>query len=164
MIVFLPQCSFLSEVSRALGIAQALDRAAELRPGCKLSDETRRRWLCEEDAMLRKLYFEKSGAAGYEKVGADAAWSGSTLPDSTELLVPVPLILLLPRLYGLTGIWITYPALDLLVFALACALLLREDRRLARREPVWEGVAPEAASGAKRPRSGSPLPQGRSCR
>lgn len=81
-----------------------------------------------------------------------------------ELLVPVPLILLLPRLYGLTGIWITYPALDLLVFALACALLLREDRRLARREPVWEGVAPEAASGAKRPRSGSPLPQGRSCR
>ena len=49
-------------------VREALDRAAELRPGCKLSDETRRRWLCEEDAMLRKLYFEKSGAAGYEKV------------------------------------------------------------------------------------------------
>ena len=45
-------------------VREALDRAAELRPGCKLSDETRRRWLCEEDAMLRKLYFEKSGAAG----------------------------------------------------------------------------------------------------
>ena len=36
-------------------VREALDRAAELRPGCKLSDETRRRWLCEEDAMLRKL-------------------------------------------------------------------------------------------------------------
>lgn len=47
--------------------------------------------------MLRKLYFEKSGAAGYEKVGADAAWSGSTLPDSTELLVPVPYDTLYPH-------------------------------------------------------------------
>ena len=78
-------------------VREALDRAAELRPGCKLSDETRRRWLCEEDAMLRKLYFEKSGAAGYEKVGADAAWSGGTLPDSTELLVPVPYDTLYPH-------------------------------------------------------------------
>mgnify|MGYP001037671386 CR=1 FL=1 len=78
-------------------VREALDRAAELRPGCKLSDETRRRWLCEEDAMLRKLYFEKSGAAGYEKVGADAAWSGSTLPDDTELLVPVPYDTLYPH-------------------------------------------------------------------
>ena len=78
-------------------VREALDRAAELRPGCKLSDETRRRWLCEEDAMLRKLYFEKSGAAGDEKVGADAAWSGSTLPDSTELLVPVPYDTLYPH-------------------------------------------------------------------
>ena len=78
-------------------VREALDRAAELRPGCKLSDETRRRWLCEEDAMLRKLYFEKSGAAGYEKVGADAAWSGSTLPDRTELLVPVPYDTLYPH-------------------------------------------------------------------
>ena len=78
-------------------VREALDRAAELRPGCKLSDETRRRWLCEEDAMLRKLYFEKSGAAGYEKVGADAAWSGSTLPDSTELLVTVPYDTLYPH-------------------------------------------------------------------
>ena len=47
--------------------------------------------------MLRKLYFEKSGAAGYEKVGADAAWSGSTLPDSAELLVPVPYDTLYPH-------------------------------------------------------------------
>ena len=78
-------------------VREALDRAAELRPGCKLSDETRRRWLCEEDAMLRKLYFEKSGAAGYEKVGADAAWSGSILPDNTELLVPVPYDTLYPH-------------------------------------------------------------------
>ena len=70
-------------------VREALDRAAELRPGCKLSDETRRRWLCEEDAMLRKLYFEKSGA--------DAAWSGGTLPDSTELLVPVPYDTLYPH-------------------------------------------------------------------
>lgn len=43
-------------------VEQALARARELRPGCKISDETCRRWLCEEDALLRQQLFEKSGA------------------------------------------------------------------------------------------------------
>ena len=40
-------------------VEQALARARELRPGCKISDETCRRWLCEEDALLRQQMFEK---------------------------------------------------------------------------------------------------------
>ena len=77
-------------------VEQALARARELRPGCKISDETRR-WLCEEDALLRQQLFEKSGADEYAAAGADLAWSGEALPDDTVLLVPVPFDALYPH-------------------------------------------------------------------
>ena len=78
-------------------VEQALARARELRPGCKISDETCRRWLCEEDALLRQQMFEKSGADEYAAAGADLAWSGEKLPDDTVLLVPVPFDALYPH-------------------------------------------------------------------
>ena len=78
-------------------VEQALARALELRPGCKISDETCRRWLCEEDALLRQQLFEKSGADEYAAAGADLAWSGEALPDDTVLLVPVPFDALYPH-------------------------------------------------------------------
>ena len=78
-------------------VEQALARARELRPGCKISDETCRRWLCEEDALLRQQLFEKSGADEYVAAGADLAWSGEALPDDTVLLVPVPFDALYPH-------------------------------------------------------------------
>lgn len=78
-------------------VEQALARARELRPGCKISDETCRRWLCEEDALLRQQLFEKSGADEYAAAGADLAWSGKALPDDTVLLVPVPFDALYPH-------------------------------------------------------------------
>lgn len=78
-------------------VEQALARAKELRPGCKVSDETCRRWLCEEDALLRQQLFEKSGADEYAAAGADLAWNGEGLPDDTVLLVPVPFDALYPH-------------------------------------------------------------------
>ena len=78
-------------------VEQALARARELRPGCKISDETCRRWLCEEDAMLREQYFRKSGADAYEAAGADLAWDENGLPDETVMLVPVPFDTLYPH-------------------------------------------------------------------
>ena len=78
-------------------VEQALAHARELRPGCKISDETCRRWLCEEDALLRQQLFEKSGADEYAAAGADLAWSGEALPDDTVLLVPVPFDALYPH-------------------------------------------------------------------
>ena len=79
-------------------VEQALARVRELRPGCKISDETCRRWLCEEDALLRQQLFEKSGADEYAAAGADLAWSGEALPDDTVLLVPVPFDALYPHI------------------------------------------------------------------
>jgi len=79
-------------------VEQALVRARELRPGCKISDETCRRWLCEEDALLRQQLFEKSGADEYVAAGADLAWSEEVLPDDTVLLVPGPFDALYPHI------------------------------------------------------------------
>ena len=42
-------------------VGQALERAEELRPGCKVDSRTRQRWLCEEDGMLRALLFSSCG-------------------------------------------------------------------------------------------------------
>ena len=42
-------------------VGQALERAEELRPGCKVDSCTRQRWLCEEDGMLRALLFSGCG-------------------------------------------------------------------------------------------------------
>ena len=42
-------------------VGEALERAEELRPGCKVDSRTRQRWLCEEDGMLRALLFSGCG-------------------------------------------------------------------------------------------------------
>ena len=77
-------------------VGQALERAEELRPGCKVASCTRQRWLCEEDGMLRALLFAACGLrAG---VGADLAWPAEGgLDDAVELLVPVPFDALYPH-------------------------------------------------------------------
>lgn len=79
-------------------VEQALERARELRPGCRITDAVCCRWLCEEDAMLRRRYFEKSGADAHAAAGADLAWDGEQLPGAAVLLVPVPYDALYPHL------------------------------------------------------------------
>ncbi len=72
-------------------VEQALARARELRPGCKISDET-----CAAAGSAKKMRCCASSClkrAGpdpeYAAAGADLAWSGEALPDDTVLLVPV---------------------------------------------------------------------------
>ncbi len=66
-----PHCFFKIGVM-SMTVGQALERAEELRPGCKVDSCTRQRWLCEEDGMLRALLF--SGCGLRAGVGADLAW------------------------------------------------------------------------------------------
>ena len=70
----------------SMTVGQALERAEELRPGCKVDSCTRQRWLCEEDGMLRALLF--SGCGLRAGVGADLAWPAEGgLDDAVELLL-----------------------------------------------------------------------------
>ena len=78
-------------------VGQALKRAEELRPGCRVPAATRQRWLCEEDGMLRALLFAKGGDAR-AGVGADLAWpEEGGLADTVELLAPAPFDALYPH-------------------------------------------------------------------
>ena len=62
-------------------VGQALERAEELRPGCKVDIRTRQRWLCEEDGMLRSCC---SPAAG-----CGPEW-GQTLPGLRRAVWTMP--------------------------------------------------------------------------
>ena len=77
-------------------VGEAMERAEELRPGCRIPAITRQRWLCEADGMLREKFFRPSGADSREGVGADAAWEDG-LRDDDVLLVPPPFDALYPH-------------------------------------------------------------------
>ena len=78
-------------------VGQALEQTRELRPGCRVEERTRQRWLCEEDGMLRALLFAPNGNAR-AGVGADLAWpEEGGLADETGLLVPPPFDALYPH-------------------------------------------------------------------
>ena len=51
---------------------------------------------------------------------------------SRQFIVLIPLLLVLPRFLGLDGIWIAYPAADLLSSSITVGVLARELRRLGR--------------------------------
>ena len=63
----------------SMTVGQALERAEELRPGCKVDRCTRQRWLCEEDGMLRALLFS----------GCGPEW-GQTLPGLRRAVWTMP--------------------------------------------------------------------------
>ncbi|MDP3177991.1 MAG: MATE family efflux transporter [Spirochaetaceae bacterium] len=51
---------------------------------------------------------------------------------SRQFLILIPLILILPRFFGLEGIWFAYPLADLISSTITIALLIRELRHLGR--------------------------------
>ena len=53
------------------------------------------------------------------------------LPCTVSLLA-VPLVMLLPRVFGLMGVLYSMPAADILTFFASCFVLLRTDRQLRK--------------------------------
>ena len=52
-------------------IGEALERAEQLRPNCRIETETRLQWLREADALLRTKLFDRAAAGAFDAVGAD---------------------------------------------------------------------------------------------
>ena len=77
-------------------VGQALERAEELRPGSRISRQTRQQWLREADGMLRSRFFDRSMTDRFDAVGADVLWD-SGLQDEDVLLVPQPFDALYPH-------------------------------------------------------------------
>jgi len=63
----------------------------------------------------------------------------------------VPLLLVLPRILGINGVWMSLPISDILSFLVAGLWLFREYK-LQQRTGVWSGITvPEADTGTKHP-------------
>jgi len=73
--------------------------------------------------ILSSAYFQAVG----RKVQA------MILGISRQFLILIPLILILPRFFGLDGLWFAYPLADLIASTLTITLLLRELRHLGER-------------------------------
>ena len=48
-------------------IGEALERAEQLRPNCRIETETRLQWLREADALLRTKLFDRSAAGAFDQ-------------------------------------------------------------------------------------------------
>lgn len=71
-----------------------------------------------------------TGAVYFQAIGK--ATESVVLGLSRQFFILIPLILILPRFFGLDGIWFSYPLADLLSSAVTGTLLVREVRRLGR--------------------------------
>ena len=70
-------------------VGEALERAEQLRPNCRIETETRLQWLQEADALLRTKLFDRAAAGAFDAVGADRPWEQPVQDDQT-LLAPPP--------------------------------------------------------------------------
>ena len=78
-------------------VGEALERAEQLRPNCRIGAETRLQWLREADALLRTKLFDRSAGGAFEAVGADRPWE-QPVQDDQVLLAPPPFDAMYPHL------------------------------------------------------------------
>jgi Na+-driven multidrug efflux pump len=68
------------------------------------------------------------GAALFQAIGK--ALPSLLLTLSREVLLFIPFVLLLPRFFGLSGIWLSFPLADFFAVLVTIMLLRREMRRM----------------------------------
>jgi Na+-driven multidrug efflux pump len=75
--------------------------------------------------MMTMSFFQSSRRAGIAIL----------LSTSRQLLFLLPLLLFLPRMLGVYGVWWSFPISDVLSFMLAAVFLIRELKRLNKMTP-----------------------------
>jgi putative MATE family efflux protein len=71
-----------------------------------------------------------TGSTYFQAIGK--ATEAMILGLSRQFFILIPLILILPRFFGLDGLWFSYPLADLISTTVTSSLLIREVRRLGR--------------------------------
>jgi putative MATE family efflux protein len=74
------------------------------------------------------------GAAFFQALGK--AVPALLLSLSRQVLVLIPLIVFLPRFYGLNGIWLSFPVADLTTFIITMAFVLAELKKMPKTVPA----------------------------
>ncbi|MHB9152275.1 MAG: MATE family efflux transporter [Spirochaetales bacterium] len=71
-----------------------------------------------------------TGSVYFQSVGK--ATEAMALSLSRQFLLLIPFVLILPRFFGLAGVWVAFPLADLLSSTITVTLLIKEVRKLAR--------------------------------
>ena len=80
--------------------------------------------------------FQIIGAGFFQSIGK--ARPSIVLSLSRQVLFLIPLILLLPLMMGINGIWIAFPIADFLAVAITGVLIYRETRKINKLEMIPE--------------------------
>lgn len=79
------------------------------------------------------------GAAFFQALGR--AIPALLLSLSRQVLVLIPLMIVLPRIYGLNGVWCSFPVADAMTFLITMAFVIAELKRLPQTVPEAEPAA-----------------------
>ena len=74
--------------------------------------------------------FQIIGSGLYQAMGK--AWAALFLALSRQILFLIPLILILPQIYGLDGIWMSFPAADMMAVVITFFMVIYQIRKLKR--------------------------------
>jgi putative MATE family efflux protein len=88
-------------------------------------------------AMLPIIGFQIIGSAFFQAIGKPTR--SLLLSMSRQLLILIPMVLILPRVLGLSGVWLAGPLSDFGSTILTAVLVLAEFRRFARNDNKSDG-------------------------
>ena len=83
---------------------------------------------------------------GYQNIGTSLFQSiGKAKPAvflalSRQVLFLIPMVIILSRLYGLKGVWISFPAADVIAYVVTLVMVVHEMRRLTRQHEQEIGM------------------------
>jgi len=84
--------------------------------------------------MFPLIGYQNIGASLFQALGK--AKPAIFLAFSRQVLFLIPLLFILSKLFGLTGVWMSFPAADLTSFLVTFFMVTREQRTLARMESI----------------------------
>lgn len=129
-------CSFLAQISLVIAMAATNNMLVQYGAGSKYGAEsalynefavlTFRVYLC----MLPLATVNKAAFIFMQALGRPVESAG--LSFFREVLLAVPLVLLLPRAFGLMGVLYSMPAADIVTFLASAFVLVRTDRQLRK--------------------------------
>lgn len=150
----------IEAVKKGALTATALSTAAflilMLAPETILSMFSRDPELISEGAVILRIMVIFMPFVGFQMVGGSLfqalgkAFPALVLTLSRQILILIPLLFILPRLYGLTGLWCAFPIADFASAILTSIWVVVEIRALGRHSPpagLPEEVVIETVSG-----------------
>ncbi|MFZ2781930.1 MAG: MATE family efflux transporter [Rectinemataceae bacterium] len=130
------KASLRTTLATAFGLSLAGYAFMMLLPRVGMSFFTRDPVLIESSARVLRIVvmfvpvasIQITGSTYFQAIGKSA--EALVLGMSRQFLLLVPFILILPRFFGVEGVWMAYPLADIIATSITLVLLLRDMRKM----------------------------------